>query len=814
EGGVDIGGGGIYNAGGLTLGGVTVSDSAISSDRSFPSRTPPGGGGIQNDGLLTMSDCTVSNNTASPPVEGATSDGGRGGGVLNKGTLAMTNCTVSLNHTGDGGLSPNAGNGGAGGGIYNAAHGTRQVSASLTNCLVNGNTTGNGSPVPVRFNSSHSGDGGNGGGIYNASDMTIVRSTISNNLTGIGASVPSAGPPQPLPIPAGKGGAGGGIYNDIPSGGGELKMTNCVVVGNKTGAGGAGNGEVQSHGDGGDGGGVASPSADSVLKMSQCTVVRNQTGLAGDGGGRDGVGGGVYGFPRIRSNIIATNVVHFPTNFGDVAGGPPVSLGYNYFGFFGSLSNPASTDRGGAGGAAATFLMLDPFTLIPQEGSVIIDVGLARDADDQPVTTDRRGAARPVDFPAVAPQSGGDDGDIGAFERQAAEPTPTPTTVQFTSAGANVAEDCAQADIIVTRSGPKGGTTVATYVVADSVAGAHQRGDFTYAKGQVTFAPGEDLKSIPVLITEDAYHEQPETFVVSITEVAGGQPGTPNATVVVIDDDDAADGTTNPIDDNATFVCQHYHDFLGRHADAGGQAFWTARLDECGTDAACLDRKRVDVSAAFFLSIEFLNTGYFVIRVNAAARRLGAPDYFTFLGDARDVARGVVVGQPGFEAALEANKRRYTEAFVQRANFQSTYAGLPAERYVDSLFSSVGVTPTTAEHDAAVSAFGAGGMVGQAAALRSVVELGSVFNRLYNEAFVRMQYYGYLRRNPNGPPDNNLNGYNFWLNKLNSATLPGEDARDETVAIRRIRRAEIIRAFLRSTEYRGRFAGDPSRGNP
>ena len=32
-----------------------------------------------------------------------------------------------------------------------------------------------------------------------------------------------------------------------------------------------------------------------------------------------------------------------------------------------------------------------------------------------------------------------------------------------------------------------------------------------------------------------------------------------------------------------------------------------------------------------------------------------------------------------------------------------------------------------------------------------------------------MQYFGYLRRNPNDPPEPGLNfeGYNFWLNKLN-----------------------------------------------
>jgi hypothetical protein len=286
--------------------------------------------------------------------------------------------------------------------------------------------------------------------------------------------------------------------------------------------------------------------------------------------------------------------------------------------------------------------------------------------------------------------------------------------------------------------------------------------------------------------------------------------------LLTITDNDSVDGTTNPIDDNATFVCQHYHDFLSRHADAGGQAFWTARLDECGGDAACLDRKRVDVSAAFFFSMEFQNTGYYVIRVNKTALgdQPSVPAYFDFLDETQAVARGVIVGQPGSEMVLEANKQRYAEQFVQRPNFQTAHGSQTAAQYVDSLFANAGVTPTTQERDAAISAFGSGGTAGQAAALRSVVESGSVYNKLYNPAFVLMQYFGYLRRNPSDPPDNNLSGYQFWLDKLNAATLPGEDARDETVAIRRIRRAEMVRSFLLSAEYRGRFGGDPSRGNP
>ena len=68
-----------------------------------------------------------------------------------------------------------------------------------------------------------------------------------------------------------------------------------------------------------------------------------------------------------------------------------------------------------------------------------------------------------------------------------------------------------------------------------------------------------------------------------------------------------------------------------------------------------------------------------------------------------------------------------------------------------------------------------------------------------------MQYFGYLRRDPDDAPDGDLSGYNFWLAKMNEFSQTGENARDEQVALRRVKRAEMVKAFLRSAEYRERF---------
>lgn len=52
--------------------------------------------------------------------------------------------------------------------------------------------------------------------------------------------------------------------------------------------------------------------------------------------------------------------------------------------------------------------------------------------------------------------------------------------------------------------------------------------------------------------------------------------------------------------------------------------------------------------------------------------------------------------------------------------------------------------------------------------VRAVAEDADFHRRVFNRAFVYMQYVGYLRRNPNAAPDSDFSGYNFWLTKLNN----------------------------------------------
>jgi Tol biopolymer transport system component len=273
--------------------------------------------------------------------------------------------------------------------------------------------------------------------------------------------------------------------------------------------------------------------------------------------------------------------------------------------------------------------------------------------------------------------------------------------------------------------------------------------------------------------------------------------------------------STNKIDEADFFVRQHYADFLNRTPDSGGLAFWTNEITSCGANQECIDAKRVNVSQAFFLSIEFQQTGFLVARfyketfTDSQQRPRGLPRMNEFLSDTQQMGQGVIVGQTGWEQKLEQNKQDFARQWVQRPDFVALFPQtMTADAFVDKLFQNSEVMPTSAERAAAVAAYGAGGTDGRAAALRNVADSGSVFNRQFNPAFVLMQYVGYLRRNPNDTPDTDYVGYDFWLNKMNSVSLPGEDMRNASQAQARALRGEMVRAFLVSQEYRKRF------GNP
>jgi hypothetical protein len=243
--------------------------------------------------------------------------------------------------------------------------------------------------------------------------------------------------------------------------------------------------------------------------------------------------------------------------------------------------------------------------------------------------------------------------------------------------------------------------------------------------------------------------------------------------------------TGNAIDTPEYFVRQHYVDFLGREPDPSGFAFWSNQIRSCGEDAGCIERRTINVSAAYFLSMEFQATGGLVDSLYRASygRR---PQFAEFMPDAATVGQGVIVGAEGdWAGQLNANKQAFIAAWVQRPEFVAAYGGLSNGAFVDTLLGHTGVSFTQAERAALVSGLDTGAMT-RATALREIAEDGRFVALKRNETFVMMQYFGYLRRDPDE------SGYRFWLNKLNQFGGNFEQA-------------EMVKSFIVSGEYRNRF---------
>ena len=142
------------------------------------------------------------------------------------------------------------------------------------------------------------------------------------------------------------------------------------------------------------------------------------------------------------------------------------------------------------------------------------------------------------------------------------------------------------------------------------------------------------------------------------------------------------------------------------------------------------------------------------------------PRYLELIGDLKQVGAGVYVSAPGWQKTLEDNKTKVTDEWVNRADFKAFYDSKSNEQFVDALYANAGVSPAASERSALIAALN-GGTETRARVLRRVAENPELYKNDYNRAFVLVHYFGYLRRNPDDPPDNNLTGFNFWLNELN-----------------------------------------------
>jgi len=352
-------------------------------------------------------------------------------------------------------------------------------------------------------------------------------------------------------------------------------------------------------------------------------------------------------------------------------------------------------------------------------------------------------------------------------------------TIQFSSANYSASEGAGVATVAVTRAGSSTGAATVDYVTSDTagltncsvVNGvASSRCDYPTSVGSIRFAAGETSKNISIPIVDDSYAEGNESFTVTLRNPTGGSLGTPSSATVTINDNETSNGP-NPVDFTAFFVRQQYVDFLTREPDPGGFAAWQAVINGCAAGDTNCDR--IHVSSSFFRSPEFQDRGYFIYRFYPVSfgRK---PDFVEFVPDLAKVS--------GFlsDAELEAAKQAFIAEFMSRPAFVTKFNGLSDTAYVDTLLSTAGITHVA--RDFWIAALGTGTRT-RAQVLREIAESTQVYDKYYNQAFVVMQYFGYLRRDPDA----------FYLDWIAVLDANPSDYRG------------MVNGFMNSLEYRFRF---------
>jgi YVTN family beta-propeller protein len=363
-----------------------------------------------------------------------------------------------------------------------------------------------------------------------------------------------------------------------------------------------------------------------------------------------------------------------------------------------------------------------------------------------------------------------------------------PALVQFASSNFNANEGDGAATITVTRAGDTSATTTVevstvdnpTAVRCDDAATlpnvAFARCDYATTVETLTFAPGETTKTFSVPLIDDARTEPDESVALRIGEVTGGVASASNTTATLVIRDNDASASVNPINTTHFFVRMQYLDFLSRDPEAGEP--WSAVLDNCAANDTSCDR--VSVSANFFRSQEFQLKGLFVFKFyKVSFGRL--PTYAEMVADMRSVT-----GTTGEEVVQKRDA--YSAAWVARPEFVVKYPpALSDAEFVDRLLASDQLTLTGATtRDTLIADLRAGAKT-RADVLRAVVDHPDANSKEFNPAFVAMQYFGYLRRDPEPQ------GYANWLATINANPA---DFRS------------MVNGFVNSPEYQLRF-GQP-----
>jgi CSLREA domain-containing protein len=855
-------GGGIDNSG--VFASMALTNCTVSGNHTGTAINGSGGrgGGISNSGKLTVTNSTISNNGTGNGSNGTGNGevGGNGGGIVNWGTLTLTNSTISGNQTGDGGMMV-----GAGGGIMNNSSGaTSAPTTSLKNTIVANNVQGSGSvdTCPDLC------------GTFDSQDYNLIRNTsgasftgtTAHNITGLdprlGPLANNGGPTQTQALLAGSPAIDAGD-NCVLNNSCSSALASAITTDQR------GAGFSRSADGNGDGAATVDIGAfEEQVSLDDITdkTTNEDTQLQFS----FNVGGATSITSVTATSSNAMLVPNSAANIAVTGSSSTRTLTINpATNQFGTSTITVTVNGSNSESVTDTFLLTVNSVNDAPSFTKGADQNVNNNADPQTVTNwatnistgPANESGQTLSFAvtansnpslfAVAPaisstgtltyqpasnafgtatitivlQDNGGTANGGQNTSPAQTfniVNPVGGSLKFNSDSFGTTESSGFATITVKRVGNLSQAVTVDYatsgdsgVPCSTVNGkASSKCDFTSALGTLKFAAGEDTKTFTVLISQDIYVEGPETLTLNLSNLTGGAVFGANSAATLTINDDLSEPATNPVDDARAFVRQHYHDFLNREPDQEGLDFWTNQITSCGSDAQCIEVRRINVSASFFLSIEFQQTGYLVERMYKVAygdatgnstfngaHTLSVPivRLNEFLTDTQRIGSGVVVLQPGWEQLLENNKQAYAQEFVQTLRFTAANAfptTMTPDQFVDKLNQNAGNVLSSSERMTAINLFGGAGdtsnTTARAQAVRQVAEDSDLASAEFNRAFVLMQYLGYLRRNPNDPQDSDYTGYDFWLTKLNQ--FNGNYIN-----------AEMVKAFISSIEYRQRF---------
>jgi hypothetical protein len=256
-------------------------------------------------------------------------------------------------------------------------------------------------------------------------------------------------------------------------------------------------------------------------------------------------------------------------------------------------------------------------------------------------------------------------------------------------------------------------------------------------------------------------------------------------------------GTTTPITiaDYDFFIQQQYIDFLRRFPEPEGLQFYLNILNGCqSTDTECIKYTRGALAANFFRSPEFKTKGSYVMYLymvtlgqrpstdaelaDPSKNTFERPHYAEYMTDVQSITSPDDRNGPD-----PAKKAALTAAFVQRPEIVAKYPlSLTDAQFAQALQQTAGVTLANQSVFTGKS---------RAEILQIVAESPEVNAKFYVQSFVTMEYFGFLRRDPDLP------GFVFHNNRYKNVLAPilGTDLTENF----------IVRGFIESPEYQGRF---------